>query len=87
MTNSKLGYYFIIYLLSIARQINELSQLKTNIRWDSHLKYSSSSVLREDCETPMLNPAFAGGGGVKRPHFFRRVITPVWRGAAAPNFG
>ena len=34
-----------------------------------------------------LNPAFAGGGGVKRPHFFRRVITPVWRGAAAPNFG
>ena len=54
MTNSKLGYYFIIYLFSIARQINELSQLKTNIRWDSHLKYSSSSVLREDCETPML---------------------------------
>ena len=34
-----------------------------------------------------LNPAFAGGGGVKRPHFFRRVITPVWRGAAAPNLG
>ena len=34
-----------------------------------------------------VNPAFAGGGGVKRPHFFRRVITPVWRGAAAPNFG
>ena len=28
-----------------------------------------------------------GGGGVKRPHFFRRVITPVWRGAATPNFG
>ena len=36
----------------------------------------------------VLNPAFAGGGGgVKRPHFFRRVTTPVWRGAAAPNFG
>ena len=34
-----------------------------------------------------VNPAFAGGGGVKRPHFFRRVITPVWRGAAALNFG
>ena len=34
-----------------------------------------------------VNPAFAGGGGVKRPHFFRRAITPVWRGAAAPNFG
>ena len=27
-----------------------------------------------------------GGGDVKRPHFFRRVINPVWRGAAAPNF-
>ena len=26
------------------------------------------------------------GGGVKRPHVFRRVITPIWRGAAAPNF-
>ena len=27
-----------------------------------------------------------GGGGDKRPHCFRRVITPVWLGAAEPNF-
>ena len=47
--NSKLGYYYfiIIYVFSVARQMNELSQLKTNIRWDSHLKYSSSSQFLE----------------------------------------
>ena len=27
-----------------------------------------------------------GGGALNAPTFFRRVITPVWRGAAAPNF-
>ena len=49
MTNSKLGYYYfiIIYLFSVARQINDLFQLKTNIRWDSHLKNSSSSQFLE----------------------------------------
>ena len=32
-----------------------------------------------------VNPPFAGGGGVKRPHFFRGAISPIWCGVAAPN--
>ena len=52
----------------------------------SVVKFIKNTGLKLKIFRQLINPAFAGGG-VKRPHFFRRVITPVWRGAAAPNFG
>ena len=49
-------------------------------------KFGINDTFEQDGTVPLTRDLL-GGGSVKRPHLYRRVITPVWRGAAAPNFG
>ena len=50
----------------------DLDALTPLIEWLGVFHVSTANIT-----TSIHIPRFAGGGGVKRPHFFRRVITPV----------